>query len=173
MKLYHGTNISSALNIQKFGVDVYISTGTNYRSLDFGTGFYTTDDYLSAYKWAKRKAYRTNDIACIVCLDFNITKAEKRIKRFKDIYEWGSFVVNNRYLDFEHNFDIVCGKIADTNIYKFGKHIKQKNYNCSLEDYQILDKFKGNALQYLFHTNDSLKFLNIIKLEVIDSYDKF
>lgn len=41
MKLYHGTNYSSAINIVNHGIDLKYSKPY----LDFGPGFYTTPSY--------------------------------------------------------------------------------------------------------------------------------
>ena len=41
MKLYHGTNYSSAINIMTNGIDLKYSK----KYLDFGVGFYTTPNY--------------------------------------------------------------------------------------------------------------------------------
>ena len=51
MKLYHGTNATSAYSIFNDGID--LSKSMLY--LDFGQGFYTTDDKNKAIKRARNK----------------------------------------------------------------------------------------------------------------------
>ena len=51
MKLYHGTNFSSAVNICLYGIDF----GKSQKYLDFGAGFYTTPSYKHAAITAVRK----------------------------------------------------------------------------------------------------------------------
>lgn len=90
---------------------------------DFGFGFYTTDIKEQAERWAVRKA----KIEC--------RKTHKSFDAIVNVYEWISdsnlnilqmegatmewldIVVNCRSnLNYCHNYDIVCGKIANDNV---------------------------------------------------------
>lgn len=62
MKLYHGTNRSSAENIFKYGIDLKYSKPY----LDFGAGFYTTPSYDHAAITAIR-AIRNLFLALMCC----------------------------------------------------------------------------------------------------------
>lgn len=56
MKLYHGTNYSSAINIVNHGIDLKYSRPY----LDFGPGFYTTPSYNHAALTAVRAARKAD-----------------------------------------------------------------------------------------------------------------
>ena len=56
MKLYHGTNYSSAINIVNHGIDLKYSKPY----LDFGPGFYTTPSYDHAALAALRTTQKYN-----------------------------------------------------------------------------------------------------------------
>ena len=56
MKLYHGTNFSSAINIVNHGIDLKYSRPY----LDFGPGFYTTPSYNHAALTAVRAARKAD-----------------------------------------------------------------------------------------------------------------
>ena len=56
MKLYHGTNYSSAINIVNHGIDLKYSKPY----LDFGPGFYTTPSYDHAALAAIRTTQKYN-----------------------------------------------------------------------------------------------------------------
>lgn len=56
MKLYHGTNYSSAINIVNNGIDLKYSKPY----LDFGAGFYTTPSYDHAAITAMRVTKKYN-----------------------------------------------------------------------------------------------------------------
>lgn len=69
MKLFHGTT-------QQFNIPKIIMPN---HSLDFGTGFYVTTDFLQAKKWAnlKKRRYHQHN-AFVVSFEFD----EKCIKKF-------------------------------------------------------------------------------------------
>ena len=58
MKLYHGTNYSSAMKIVNNGIDLKYSKSY----LDFGAGFYTTPSYEHAVLTAIRATKKYNAI---------------------------------------------------------------------------------------------------------------
>lgn len=93
--------------------------------------------------------------------DFDIDKAAPslNIKIFKKAdKEWVDFVLQNRMTEgFEHGFDIVIGPIANDKVYtQFslfeGGIISKETLIQELKSYKLVD-------QYLFHTEESLKFL--------------
>lgn len=119
--LYHGTDVESAKKICDIGIIVDCGS----ESVDFGPGFYTTDDYARAEKWAWRKADLRRNKPAIVKMYFDEAAAESIIVRFQDDLRWGQFIINNRNgydyfnkFEFpEHNLDqkypITIGRIAD------------------------------------------------------------
>ena len=157
MKLYHGTNYSSAINIVNHGIDLKYSKPY----LDFGPGFYTTPSYdhaaLAAIRTTQKYNAKNNkneepyivevDYKPISAMDLVIGSYPRHSER------WGKFVLNNRlkpqmlsaYNILEHNqdgkYDICYGEIADGNIiniaYKVngGKVIPEDiNYKEFLKD---------------------------------------
>ena len=76
MKLYHGTNYSSAINIVDNGIDLKYSKPY----LDFGAGFYTTPSYEHAATAAIRATqkynakYGTSEEPYIVAVDYRPVK---------------------------------------------------------------------------------------------------
>jgi len=93
---------------------------SNEQGRDFGFGFYTTDIYEQALKWAKRQGRVRRKQAFLNIYEFDIDKAKESLnfKNFTDYStEWLEFVVNNRTnVQFKHNFDIVFGKIANDDV---------------------------------------------------------
>lgn len=57
MKIYHGTNYSSAVNIMTNGIDLKYSK----KYLDFGAGFYATPSYEHAVFSAMRATDKFNN----------------------------------------------------------------------------------------------------------------
>jgi elongation factor P hydroxylase len=87
---------------------------------DFGFGFYTTDIYEQAAKWAKRQGRIRKKQAVLNIYEFDSGKAAEELK-FKEFVEysieWLEFIVNNRANpSFQHSFDIVFGKIANDDV---------------------------------------------------------
>ena len=113
MIVYHGTT----LEIKKPEII------TDEIGRDFGFGFYTTDIKEQAERWAVRKARiqsrKTNSqVLPIVNVYEWQAAAELNIKSFDSTsMEWLETVVKCRSdINYKHDFDIVCGKIADDNV---------------------------------------------------------
>ena len=90
---------------------------------DFGFGFYTTDIYEQAQRWARRKARILNRhkaaLAIVSIYDFDeSSSASLSVKRFpQPDLEWLEFICNCRStIEYSHGFDIVIGKIANDNV---------------------------------------------------------
>lgn len=100
MKLYHGTNYSSAINIMTNGIDLKYSK----KYLDFGVGFYTTPNYdhaaISAIRATDKfnRKYRKDEKPYIVIMDFSLKKElELSVGQYvRHSERWGQFVLNNR-----------------------------------------------------------------------------
>lgn len=168
---YHGTDEMSAKSICN-----KILLSKSKENLDFGPGFYITKSYETAKKWAQRKSETQKKRPAIVIIEFDYLQAEPYIKKFENDIRWGQFIVNNRngkdYIDkmenCEHNldkrYDITYGRIADYNIHKVIKILKDKN--TPLEDIKdILNPYY--TYQYAFHTEKALKFLKCIDYKII------
>lgn len=170
MKLYHGTNYSSAMNIVNNGINLTYSKPF----LDFGAGFYTTPSYDHAASAAIRATkkynarYKTQEEPYIVEIDFRpISGVELSTASYPRHSErWGRFVLNNRltsdilstYSIIEHNqdakYDVCCGEIADGNIINVAYEVN--NGIITPEDVHFNDFLKDNGevypQQYSFHT---------------------
>lgn len=98
MKLYHGTNYSSAINIVNHGINLKYSKPY----LDFGPGFYTTPSYdhaaLAAIRTTQKYNAKNNkneepyivevDYKPISAMDLVIGSYPRHSER------WGKFVLN-------------------------------------------------------------------------------
>ena len=173
MILYHGTNLKSAQAIYK-NQTVDVSVGST--SVDFGPGFYTTNDLKTAEKWAIRKGLTRHDKSAVLLLDFDYEKAEPFIEFFSDDLRWGRFLVNNRnglkYISNvafkEHNLDrryhITYGRIADYELITIAEDLYK-----NAQMLQSIDKIwnKKFSMQYVFHTKFALQFLDNIRYTVL------
>jgi hypothetical protein len=163
--LYHGTDINSARAIcdaQKADVSV-----GSYK-VDFGPGFYLTDDINAAKHWATRKAQVRNSKPAVITVMFDEEAAKDLIETFGQDLRWGRFIINNRngqqYIDkvpFKENnldarYQITCGKIADFNIRKVAIELRQSGKMLTDLD-NILNR--DYAIQYAFHTEEAITFL--------------
>lgn len=171
---YHGTNEGSAINICKSGINFAKSK----KELDFGIGFYLTDDEGVARRRAFQKTeiynriHRTKEYPAIVSVkietDF-FADMKTRVFEYCDD-EWVRFVLANRlskeYL-FTHNkldhnldnkYDIVRGSIADSDISELAHHISNGNMDIlEVSAYDVLTD-NGTTLgeQLSLHTRRSL-----------------
>jgi len=93
---------------------------------DFGFAFYTTDIKEQAVRWARRKAMleerinKKQGIPIISCYEWNMAQAahDLQILEFDGAsMEWLDMVVKCRsQLDYQHDYDVVLGKIANDNV---------------------------------------------------------
>lgn len=80
--------------------------------------------------------------------------------------EWVDFVMDNRTnKDFNHDFDIVYGPVANDKVYAAfalyeGGIIDKQNLISELRAYKLVD-------QYLFHTDKALKALKFIEAKEV------
>ena len=135
------------------------------RSLDYGSGFYTTTSYEQAKKLVERRmkdkgmavgyvnVYELNDIAL---------ENMKVLSFEKPTVEWVNFVMKNRTeRGFSHDYDIVYGPVADDSVYtQFtlyeGGIISMTTLIQELKTYKLVD-------QFLFHTEKSLTAIKFIE----------
>ena len=157
MKVYHGSLVV---------VDnPEIRVGDRY--LDFGYGFYTTMNEEQAIKWTeKQKNRKGTNIGYVSMYDFDIEKAESELKiiRFdKANKEWLDFVFINRKGQCQEAYDIVIGPVADDSVYEVVRFYEIGIYDLE----ETLKRLKVEELynQILFHTKESLKYLNFIEAE--------
>ena len=138
------------------------------RSLDYGDGFYTTTSLKRAEDWVKRKLNSNNPIGYVNIYEFdnNLTKSLKTLLFKSPTEEWVDFVMNNRTnKDFNHDFDIVYGPVANDKVYAAfalyeGGIIDKQNLISELKAYKLVD-------QYLFHTDKALKAIKFIEAKQV------
>ena len=159
MKLYHGS-------IEK--VDTPEIREPN-RTLDYGSGFYTTTSFHQAENWVHRRMkekevnsgfvnvfdFDENALQNLNCLIFNSPSEE-----------WVDFVMKNRTeKGFTHFYDIVYGPVANDRVYAAfalyeGGLLNKQNLIAELKTYKLVD-------QYLFHTEAALQALTFIEAKEV------
>lgn len=186
-KTYHGTNLSSAFDIWLHGIDL----NKSLPNLDFGKGFYVTDNKEKAIERAFKKTndynkrHHCKEEPYLVEVFIDDASWEEMKTRFFEMREkdWFTFVINNRlelsYLKahniWNHNkdnkYDIVFGEIADGKIANIANEIKMQTLNYADFDYMDIlpedRKFYGN--QYSFHTEKSLSCIKNLSCAIIKS----
>lgn len=140
------------------------------RSLDYGSGFYTTTSYEQAKRWVERRM-KDKGVAIgyvnIYELDEKLVKNMKSLFFEKPTEEWVSFVMRNRTeRNFFHDYDVVYGPVADDSVYtQFalyeGGIISLPTLIHELKTYKLVD-------QYLFHTEKSLLAIKFVKSEIVE-----
>lgn len=140
------------------------------RSLDYGSGFYTTTSYEQAKRWVERRM-KDKGVAIgyvnIYELDEKLVKNMKSLFFEKPTEEWVSFVMRNRTeRNFIHDYDVVYGPVADDSVYtQFalyeGGIISLPTLIHELKAYKLVD-------QYLFHTEKSLLAIKFVKSEIVE-----
>lgn len=138
------------------------------RPLDYGSGFYTTTSFKQTEDWVKRKLNTNIQIGYVNVYEFDENLLESLNALLFDFptEEWVDFVMNNRTnKDFNHNFDIVYGPVANDKVYAAfalyeGGIIDKQNLISELRAYKLVD-------QYLFHTDKALKTLKFIEAKEV------
>ena len=141
------------------------------RSLDYGSGFYTTTTtYEQAKRWVERRM-KDKGVAIgyvnIYELDEKLVKNMKSLFFEKPTEEWVNFVMRNRTeRNFIHDYDIVYGPVADDSVYtQFtlyeGGIISLPTLIHELKTYKLVD-------QYLFHTEKSLLAIKFVESEIVE-----
>lgn len=161
MKLYHGSDC--IVITPKILASDHIG--------DFGLGFYTTTDIAQAARFVETKCdrlkLRCGYVSVFAVSDDFLNNPALRICVFRDAdAEWVDFVeANRRQLNFEHDFDIVMGPVANDQVYA-----SLALYEADLLDYrELIARLKVRKLtdQVLFHTDKSLLPLTFCGSEVV------
>ena len=138
------------------------------RTLDYGSGFYTTTSFKQAEDWVKRKLNTSTPVGYVNVYEFDETliKSLNALLFESPTEEWLDFVMNNRTnKDFNHNFDVVYGPVANDKVYAAfalyeGGIIDKQNLISELKAYKLVD-------QYLFHTDKAVKALKFIEVKEV------
>ena len=129
------------------------------RPLDFGTGFYTTTSLQQARRWVKLRMEQQDATVGYINIYEYTAKKGLHTRLFRSANEaWVDFVHANRTIqDYNHDFDIVTGPVANDNVYlSFNLYesgiITKRELIRRLKTYKLVD-------QLLFHTERSLETL--------------
>ncbi|MCI5600620.1 MAG: DUF3990 domain-containing protein [Hallerella porci] len=152
MLLYHGSDCKIEFpEIRK----------TKY-SKDFSWGFYCTNNYEQACRWAERKLIN----AFINVYEYSENQ-ELKILKFSDMNdEWLNFIAKCRK-GILHDYDIVEGPKADDTIWNFVNDYLEGN--ISKEVFFEYAKFKHPTHQISFHSIRALDCLKFVKGESLCS----
>jgi hypothetical protein len=135
------------------------------RTLDYGSGFYTTTSYDQALAWVKRRMEEQKfDKGFVNTYELD----EFALKDLKCLYfdspseEWVDFVMKNRtQRGYIHDYDVVYGPVANDRVYAAfalyeGGILDKQSLIAELKTYKLVD-------QYLFHTNKALEALVFVE----------
>ena len=127
---------------------------------DFSWGFYCTNNYDQAYRWADRRSADG-----IVNVYRYIENPELKILRFPEMSdEWLDFIAKCRAGKM-HPYDIVEGPMADDTIWDYVNGFTSGQ--ISREAFWALAKFKHPTHQISFHTANALRCLTFERSEHI------
>ena len=132
------------------------------RPLDFGTGFYTTTSLQQARRWVKLRMEQSQASVGFINIYEYSPKRDLRTRLFRSANEaWVGFVHANRTIqDYNHDYDIVTGPVANDNVYLSSNLyesgiITKRELIRRLKTYKLVD-------QLLFHTERSLNTLEYV-----------
>ncbi|MBO7144480.1 MAG: DUF3990 domain-containing protein [Salinivirgaceae bacterium] len=154
MKLYHGSNtIIEQPQLLK-----------PIRTLDYGSGFYTTTSEQQAREWIIKKTKDDSNHKYVNIYEINEDDlSQLKVLRFdKPTDEWVDFVMHNRQDEtFTHDYDIVYGPVANDRVYlQFGLNeqgfISKATLLAELKVYKLID-------QMLFHTEKAMQILHFVE----------
>ena len=185
MKVYHGS----------LGIVNQPEMRKPNRTLDYGSGFYTTTSLQQAEDWVRRKMnvfVKPNDQSDARIGSAMARKGRMKFKEYEtahgfvNVYElddqemdtmktllfqqpteeWVDFVMlNRRQRGFTHDYDVVYGPVANDRVYA-----AFALYEGGLIDKQtLIAELKTYKLvdQYLFHTERSLHLLKFIEAKEV------
>ncbi len=129
------------------------------RTLDYGSGFYTTTDYNQARDWVSRHNKKAKvGYVNVYEIDLKAVRQANVLWFDEPTSEWIEFVDNNRNTPgFSHTYDFVYGPVANDRVYAAfalyeAKLLNKQELLTMLKVYDLVD-------QLLFHTQEALKFL--------------
>ena len=127
---------------------------------DFSWGFYCTNNYQQAYRWADRRSADG-----IVNVYRYVENPDLKILRFPEMSdEWLDFIAKCRAGE-THPYDIVEGPMSDDTIWDYVNGFTSGQ--ISREAFWALAKFKHPTHQISFHTANALRCLTFERSEHI------
>lgn len=140
------------------------------RTLDYGSGFYTTTSYNQAEDWVTRHGKDKDKPCCgyvnVYEVDLEAVKAGNCLWFDSPTDEWVDFVYANRNnRKFSHSYDYVYGPVANDKVYAaFALYesglLNKRELIIELKTYTLVD-------QLLMHTDESLKAITFIEAKEI------
>ena len=160
MKLYHG------------GLEIIEKPEIRQpnRRLDYGKGFYLTSSLEQAEHWIKRKLDENNLAKGYVNIyEYDPTQEVRyKVLHFTSADEkWLDFVMQNRLSnEFEHDYDLVKGPVANDRVYAAFALYEARLYNKQrlieeLRTYKLVD-------QVLLHTPKSLDIIRFVEYKTVE-----
>lgn len=158
MKLYHGSlEIVQKPEIRKAN-----------RTLDYGSGFYTTTSYEQAEACVKRRMDEAKRAGYVNVYEIQevLPSALRQLVFQSPTEEWVDFVMRNRTeKGFVHDYDIVYGPVANDRVYAAfalfeGGLLNKQDLIKELKAYKLVD-------QYLFHTEAALQALTFTEAKEV------
>lgn len=135
------------------------------RLLDFGKGFYTTENKEQAERWAKIKQKREGKSSKAYVTVYKFDRSEKTMFSILEFTlaneEWLDFIVKNRNEDYNHGYHLVTGPVANDTLYQ-----TLNLYETGiLTKAETIARLKVHRLfnQISFHTTQALEFLHFEK----------
>ena len=157
MILYHGSNSC----IQK--PDLLHGR----EDIDFGKGFYLTEDKVMASKWASIKA-----TACVN--KYEIDLSELKVIELKLDKNWLDFVATNRgYADYEfdvENYDVIIGPTADDKLFSTLESYFTGNISAETA-IKYLD-VAGYSNQVVLKSNKAVEMLSYVEAKLLTADEK-
>ena len=128
---------------------------------DFSWGFYCTNSYKQAYRWA----YKRNRVGVVNFYRYTDNPKLKHLSFPKMTEEWLDFIAYCRNGGV-HDYDIVEGPMADDTIWNYVSDFL--NGDISREAFWVLAAFKEPTQQISMHSLQALNCLEFIKGEKAD-----
>lgn len=130
---------------------------------DFGVGFYTTTDFEQAKRFVRRKCalegVENGFVSVYTLPDDILSNPNLRVWHFDcPSNEWVEFVFANRRVAlYEHGFDLVCGPVANDQVYASLTLFEDGQIGYD----ELIHRLMSRKLvdQFLFHTEHALSFL--------------
>jgi len=144
---------------------------TPNRTLDFGSGFYTTTNLLQATDFARRVTQNRGNGTATVSVyetDENLAFDLCNTLRFAGVDDaWLDFVADHRTgLYCGPEYDLVFGPVANDDVYEtlqlFVNGVISRSY--AMERLKVKDLYN----QLVFKTEKALAFLRFVRTEVVD-----
>ncbi len=148
--LYHGSKVEV----------VYPEIRITKYTKDFSWGFYCTNDYKQAYRWADRRSENG-----VINMYKYIENPKLNILRFSEMTdEWLDFIARCRKGEL-HSYDIVEGPMADDTIWDFVNGFMSGKISRNV--FWEYAKFRYPTHQISFHTVNALRCLTFERSEPI------